>query len=154
MDFDIPHTPRDWYWIVGGDASKAWSSLSSSYVTEYPEDRITRIATAEDLSDVLRQWGLKVPAPAVADIKAEAQRRIIAITGAPDLQSCLIKQLNAQMRATELVNKRALGYALTEAELAEAAALQDLADGIKAIRAASNELEIGPPADYTNDIYW
>lgn len=87
-------------------------------------------------------------------IRAEAQRRIIALTGAADLQSCLIKQLNAQMRATELANKRALGAVLSEAEEIEAAALQALADGIKAIRAASNELEADPPQDYADDAHW
>lgn len=87
-------------------------------------------------------------------IRTEAQRRIIALTGASDLQSCLIKQLNAQMRATELVNKRALGAVLSEAEEIEAAALQALADGIKAIRAASNELEADPPQDYADDAHW
>lgn len=150
----MQYDPFDWYWIVGGDTSKAWSSLTSTYVTDYPEDRITHIATSDDLSDVLRRWGLKVPAPDAADIKAEAQRRIVVLTGAVDLQSCVIKQLNAQMRATELVNKRAMGEALSDAEVSEAAALQALADGIKAIRAASNLLEEAPPHDYTDNGYW
>ncbi|WBT40171.1 hypothetical protein [Hyphomicrobium sp. DMF-1] len=87
-------------------------------------------------------------------IRAEAQRRIIALTGASDLQSCLIKQLNAQMRATELVNKRAFGVALTTDEENEAVSLQALADGIKSIRARSNELEADPPADYTDNSHW
>jgi hypothetical protein len=87
-------------------------------------------------------------------VRAEAQRRIIALTGGGDLQSCIIKQLNAQMRATELVNKRALGDVLSSEELAEAAALQALADGIKRIRARSNELEADPPSDYADDSHW
>ncbi len=87
-------------------------------------------------------------------IRTEAQRRIIALTGASDLQSCLIKQLNAQMRATELVNKRALGLGLTADEESEAVALQALADGIKTIRACSNLLEGDPPADYASDSHW
>lgn len=99
--------------------------------------------------------GVSAQAVVTADmVRAEAQRRIIALTRASDLQSCIIKQLNAQMRATELVNKRALGGMLSGEEVSEAAALQSLADGIKAIRARSNALEADPPADYADDSHW
>jgi hypothetical protein len=94
-------------------------------------------------------------APLVADhVRAEAQRRIIALVGATSLDGCLIKQLNASMRATELVNKRSLGQALSDAEEAEAAALQTMADAIKLIRARSNAMEGSPPADYRDDARW
>lgn len=88
------------------------------------------------------------------DVRAEAQRRIVAMTGASSLDGCLVKQLNAAMRATELVNKRALGITLTPEEEAEAAALQALADQVKAIRAASNAMEGTPPADFADDRRW
>jgi hypothetical protein len=26
-------TPRDWFWIVGGDETRAWSSAAAAYVT-------------------------------------------------------------------------------------------------------------------------
>lgn len=87
------------------------------------------------------------------EIKAEAQRRIVAMTGATDLQSCIVKQLNALMRATELANKQHTSQ-LTEAEQAEAAQLQLLADTIKAVRAKSNEIEQAPPSDFTDDAHW
>lgn len=87
------------------------------------------------------------------DIKSEAQRRIISLVGAPDINACIIKQLNALMRATELSNKKHAA-ALTEQEQSEAATLQNMADWIKFIRARSNELEMTLPADYTNDIHW
>lgn len=89
-------------------------------------------------------------------VKQEAQRRIIAITGASDIMSCLTKQLNAQMRAAELSNIKAEGGQLTAEQEAEAAALQALADSIKAIRAKSNEIEaLDPiPADYAADARW
>ena len=92
----------------------------------------------------------------VAAVKAEAQRRIIAIAGASDLMSCLTKQLNAQMRAAELINIKAEGRALTAEQEAETAALQALADAIKAIRAASNVIEaMDPiPADFAADARW
>lgn len=88
------------------------------------------------------------------DVRAEAQRRIIALCGARDFSGCLIKQLNAAMRATELVNKRASGGTLTDAETVEAAALQAMADGIKAIRAKSNILEVSMPPDFAADVHW
>lgn len=92
--------------------------------------------------------------PTADDVRAEAQRRIMLLTGASDLQSTIIKQLNAQMRASELTFKLATGVALSEAEQAEAAALQAMAAGIKAIRAASNVLEPSPPVDFRNDTHW
>lgn len=91
-----------------------------------------------------------------SQVKAEAQRRIIALTGASDIMNCLIKQHNASMRAIELNDKRLSNGALTAQEEAEAQALRDLAAAIKAIRAASNVLEaMAPiPADYESDTYW
>lgn len=98
-----------------------------------------------------------VPPPITADdVRAEAQRRIIALTGQKDIIGCLIRQHNAQMRATELTLIQAQGGTWTEAEAAEAAALQGLADAIKAIRVASNAIEVMDPipADYANDSRW
>ena len=90
------------------------------------------------------------------DVKNEAQRRINALFGAADLNTSLVKQSNAQMRAIELTNilhQRAH----TSEEATEAAALQDIADAVKVIRAKSDEIEaMNPiPSDYaTNDSYW
>lgn len=90
----------------------------------------------------------------VSMIKAEAQRRIVALTGAASLDACLIKQLNALMRATELTNKRAQGETLTAEEEIEASTLEGLAAAIKGIRAKSNALEANPPVDLTSDHHW
>ena len=95
------------------------------------------------------------PPPVTADqVRAEAQRRIIVLTGTSDLIACMIKQSNANMRANEFNDKRLRGEVLTGAEEAEAAALRGLADKIKAIRAASNVMEPNPPADYTSNARW
>jgi hypothetical protein len=94
------------------------------------------------------------PPPTAEDVRAEAQRRIIVLTGTQDIIGCLIKQHNAQMRATELTLIQAQGGTWTAEQAAEAAALQSLALQIKAIRAASNVLEPNPPQDYTDDKYW
>ncbi len=146
--------PLDWYWIIAGDETQAYSSLQGGYVSAWPANRATRIASEEELGDVLRSYGLPLIRPAAIDIKAEAQRRIIALVGASDLTSCLIKQLNAQMRANELNDKRISGGTLTAEETAEADALRALAAAIKAIRAKSNEIESSLPSDYTADRHW
>lgn len=57
------YTPRDWYWIIGSDESRAWSSAAGSYVTEYPPDRVTRIGTELELYDVLANQKLASKAP-------------------------------------------------------------------------------------------
>lgn len=89
-------------------------------------------------------------------VKNEAQRRIVLRTGATDFNSCIVRQLNASMRATELVNKKSDGGTLTQEEQAESIALQSLANDIKAIRYASNLIEaMDPiPSDYTDNKYW
>ena len=93
-------------------------------------------------------------APTADDVRAEAQRRIMLLAGAASLDACLIKQLNASMRATELVDIKASGGTLTPEQQAEATALHAFADAIKAIRAASNAMEASPPVDYASDARW
>lgn len=101
----------------------------------------------------LDEW---VAPPTAIQIKQEAQRRIIALTGAADFNTCIVKQLNALMRVGELNNKLALGGTLTELEFAEATSLQSLADTIKELRAISDEIEaLDPiPDDYASDERW
>jgi hypothetical protein len=96
-----------------------------------------------------------VEQPGTNHVKAEAQRRIILRTGANDLTGCLIKQLNANMRANELNDIRHTRAWTTE-EAAEAEALRTLAADIKIIRAKSNVIEaINPiPMDYAADSRW
>lgn len=93
--------------------------------------------------------------PGPNHVKAEAQRRIIVRTGANDLTECMIKQLNANMRANELNDIRH-SRVLTPEEQAEAEVLRVLAADIKNIRAKSNTIEaMAPiPMDYANDSYW
>lgn len=94
--------------------------------------------------------------PAARHVKVEAQRRIIAAVGATSFEGCITKQLNANMRATELTLKRAAGEEWTEDEEAEAAALQALAATIKSIRLKSNDIEAMDqiPNNFMNDENW
>ncbi len=137
----------------------AWRTVVDQPPTYEPRLE-SAVATGWDITETTATRTYQVArqplAMQMAAVKAEAQRRIIAIAGASDLMSCLTKQLNAQMRAAELINIKAEGGTLTAEQEAEAAALQALADAIKAIRAASNVIEaMDPiPADFAADARW
>lgn len=153
-------TPADWYWRVA-DATEntVWSSKAGAYIfaNDVPADAfVTNIDSAASLRDVLYAYNLPYPPvpPLIAHIKAEAQRRIVVATGATDLMTCVVKQLNANMRANELNDKRVSGGVWTSEEEAQAAGLRALAVVIKRIRDRSNELEISLPVDYSDDRHW
>lgn len=63
------YDPTNWNWIIGSDSSRAWSSAVGGYVTGWPSDRVTRIASEAELSDVLRPHGLRLPTDTLADVK-------------------------------------------------------------------------------------
>lgn len=96
------------------------------------------------------------PPTSIQDVKDEAQRRIITLTGARDLEDCLVKQSNVQMEVNYLNDKRLNGETLTEAEETWAAWARNLRLAIKAIRAKSNEIELLDPLpeDVTHDSWW
>lgn len=52
----IAFDPRNWFWIVGDDESRAYSSAAGSYVdiAEVSPERITRIDSTDSLKQVLR----------------------------------------------------------------------------------------------------
>jgi hypothetical protein len=116
-----------------------------------PDDTTTRDEYIN--GSVLKYVEPSTPPLTAADVRAEAQRRIIALVGATSFDGCIIKQLNANMRANELNDIRH-GQEWTAEEAAEAAALRGLANQIKAIRAASNVLEPSPPSDFADNKYW
>lgn len=78
MTYFPTFTVRNWFWIVGGDASKAWSSSAGAYVTGYPQDRITRIASEDELADVLRPYGMAGPKVSEMDYAIAAQAHVDA----------------------------------------------------------------------------
>lgn len=81
----MTYDQRNWFWIVGDDESKAWSSANGAYVTQWPDDRVTRIANEVELYDVLAKAGLKTMAPSrtftVAEVRSALLRIDSAITG-------------------------------------------------------------------------
>lgn len=69
------YNPKNWYWIVGGDVSRAWSSASGAYVETWPETRCTRIANEPELIDVLASYGIDGPL-SVSSLAIKMARRV------------------------------------------------------------------------------
>lgn len=63
MHDEITYDPRAWFWIVGGDESRAWSSAAGAYVTEWPADKTTRILSEQELQEVLTNAGTPKSGP-------------------------------------------------------------------------------------------
>jgi hypothetical protein len=92
------------------------------------------------------------PPPTAADVRAEAQRRLMVLTGARDAAHLDIIVSNGTREAVRLLRKSAKGWSGEETR--RAAALEAVDAAIEAIRAASNRLEPAPPADYADDVHW
>ncbi|MBS0269921.1 MAG: hypothetical protein JSS54_13200 [Proteobacteria bacterium] len=73
------YNPFDWYWIVGGDENRAWSSAAGAYVEEYDEERVTRIANEVELYDVLARCGLSSRAPSRSFTPSEVRDALAKI---------------------------------------------------------------------------
>lgn len=74
---DRPHDPFDWYWVVGGDKSRFWSSKAAAYVNDLPEDAgITHILSEDELAEVLAVYGLLGPVELVPERVSPAQAEI------------------------------------------------------------------------------
>ena len=89
------YNPKAWFWIVGGDETRAWSSAQAAYVSEWPPDYVTPIANEVELYDVLAKRGLAARAPSrtfsTAEVRAALLRIDAAATGeardVPSLQA-------------------------------------------------------------------
>jgi len=74
----MDYNPHAWFWIVGGDESRFWSSAAGAYVTEPPEGAcVTRIASEAELDDVLSVYGLLGPTARRKVRKSTVQARLI-----------------------------------------------------------------------------
>lgn len=80
------YIPSQWFWVVAGNTSQAWSSQSLTYVdaAAVPPDRVTRIASESDLCNVLDRHGLF--GPDIARCRALAKRRLNDAAGATRLK--------------------------------------------------------------------
>jgi hypothetical protein len=69
--------PENWFWIVGGDESRFWSSAEGAYVGVLPEGAgVTHIVNEQELTDVLAAYGLPGPVVRVPDRVSPAQAEI------------------------------------------------------------------------------
>lgn len=72
-----PYNPHDWFWIVGSDESRNWSSAAGAYVQTLPEGAgVTRITSEEELAQVLAVYGLPGPVELVPERVSPAQAEI------------------------------------------------------------------------------
>jgi hypothetical protein len=82
---DQPHyTPQNWYWRVGGDQNRVWSSAAGGYVPltdlafqawlDLHERGPTRIGTEQQLWDVLADAGVALPGNTTASDEAKDRR--------------------------------------------------------------------------------
>ena len=137
-----------WSWLPVEDVDRPSVGPLETCSRKPPEvqsDRVIRDWLTERLSlDAQKQA-----------VKDECQRRIMALMGADTFDKCIIKQLNANMRAKELNDIRH-DREWTAEEAEEAALLKLLAATIKAIRAKSNEIELLDPIplDFASDSRW
>ena len=72
------YNPLAWFWIVGDDESRFWSSAAGAYVETLPEGAgYTRIASEAELDDVLAAYGLSGPTARRKVRKDIVQQRLI-----------------------------------------------------------------------------
>ncbi len=83
------YSPFDWFWVVAGDESRAWSSAAGAYVADYDAARVTRIVSEAELNDVLRPYGLTLPAPTQADYSQAIQVQLDTVARSHDFDSGL-----------------------------------------------------------------
>lgn len=93
--------PRDWHWIVGGDESRFWSSAAGAYVSQVPEGSgVTRIASEEELSEVLAAYGLPGPVVRMPDRVTARQFKLQLL--ASDLLDSVEAWIATQSRAVQI----------------------------------------------------
>ncbi|OBQ72405.1 hypothetical protein [Mesorhizobium loti] len=73
-DFQMP---ENWFWMVGGDDNRFWSSATGAYVADLPEEAgFTHILNEDELTEVLTAYGLPGPVVRVPDRVSPAQAEI------------------------------------------------------------------------------
>lgn len=82
------YTPHNWYWIVAGDETRAYSSASGDYVPVSDEtyqawlasgNAATRIANEDELAEVLAPYQIRPAAATVLDKYKDAHARRLTI---------------------------------------------------------------------------
>lgn len=123
--------------------TKVVVDASTGAVTEVPLSAADIAQRTIDIAAAQAKATAEIPGL----IKAEARRRIVALY--PDW-----KQTNMVARGVELQDIWRLNGEWTVQETAEAAALNAIWAWIKTVREASDDLELDPPSDFTDNAYW
>lgn len=89
----MTYNPFDWYWTVGNDESRYWSSKASAYVNQKPKDHgVTKIDTEANLAEVLAVYGLKGPVSVVpASVPMWAVRTVMHNNGLLDQVQAIVE---------------------------------------------------------------
>lgn len=120
--------------------------VSLTFTDGVPTAQLQASASADQVAAAQQLLASFEPAsPAPAEIKQEAERRIL--TRYP-----IHRQLNALARSAELMLQGQANW--SPAEQAEAAALLEMRAWIKSVRDVSNALEQSLPADFAADARW
>lgn len=114
-------------------------------------------ATPEEMQaalDVLANFD--PDAPEADDVRAECQRRLLALCHARDAADLSVKIANAQREAARYLNIIVAGNPLADDQAARRTVLMELDAAIERLRAKSNALEATSPIpkDYADDKYW
>lgn len=71
------YNPKDWYWQIGDDSTRFWSSKDKAFVTELPDGaQPSRIASEVELYDVLCKARAKAYAPSRTFTIAEVREAL------------------------------------------------------------------------------
>ena len=114
-------------------------------------------ATPEQLQAAIEALAAFDPdAPAIEDVRAECQRRLIQLCHARDAADLQVKIANAQREAARYLNILVTGNELADDQAARRTVLMELDAAIERLRAKSNALEATSPIprDFRNDGYW
>lgn len=114
-------------------------------------------ATPEQMQTALDVLNAFDPdAPELADVRAECQRRMIAMCHARDAEDLAVKIANAQREAARYLNILVAGNPLDNDQAARRTILMELDAAIERLRAKSNALEATSPIpkDFADDKYW
>jgi hypothetical protein len=76
------YDPRRWFWIIGDDTTRAWSSEVKTYVNSWAADRVSRIKNEIELYDVLARMGLRRLAPRCDFSASEIRDALVHIDAA------------------------------------------------------------------------
>lgn len=117
----------------------------------------TDAATPEQMQAALDVLAAFDPdAPTLDDVRAECQRRMLAICHARDAADLSVKIANAQREAARYLNILVAGNQLDNDQAARRTILMELDAAIERLRAKSNALEATSPIpkDFADDKYW